>query len=176
MHEELKEEFSETRQALQKQIVELEDRINQGDTQNKGLLDTGSQLQNTVEQLNATVKVWNSCTWAHFQCRIDQKKSVVDMLAQFSFCKKHCSCMFIFWLHYEFCLFEIRLPMILQDLEMKISALESALAEERTANGELKNINKKQNKRNAMMDADLKTFKEQHLTVKNKVCFMFHNQ
>ena len=47
--------------------------------------------------------------------------------------------------------------------------LEKEIADEREKTKELTEINHKQDKRNAMMDADLKTFKEQHLTAKNKV-------
>ena len=58
---------------------------------------------------------------------------------------------------------------LVQNLEKKIAQLEKEIADEREANKELREINQKHDKRNAMMDADLKTFKEQHLTAKNKV-------
>lgn len=53
-----------------------------------------------------------------------------------------------------------------------MKTLEKEIADEREKTKELTEINLKHDKRNAMMDADLRTFKEQHLTAKNKVAVL----
>ncbi|KAL5257398.1 hypothetical protein ACHWQZ_G012366 [Mnemiopsis leidyi] len=61
-----------------------------------------------------------------------------------------------------------QLNCVKQNLEEKVKILEKEIADEREKTKELTEINLKHDKRNAMMDADLRTFKEQHLTAKNK--------
>ena len=56
-----------------------------------------------------------------------------------------------------------------QNLEGKVKEIEKDIAVEKGKNKELTEANQTHEKRNAMMDSDLKTFKEQHLTAKNKV-------
>ncbi|XP_063694562.1 uncharacterized protein LOC134826205 isoform X2 [Bolinopsis microptera] len=57
---------------------------------------------------------------------------------------------------------------IKKNLEGKVKEIEKDIAEEKEKNKELTEANQTHEKRNAMMDSDLKTFKEQHLTAKNK--------
>ena len=60
-------------------------------------------------------------------------------------------------------------PLHPQTLESKVVDLEAELREEREVVSGLREQLNTESQKNTMMDGDLRTFKEEHLTAKNKV-------